>query len=59
MASAIGAFVLPKTSEAVNVTLADRGTLVGAVCFFLGALLAPPAWRQAGGAAASEGRSTG
>jgi len=59
IASAIGAFVLPKTAEAVNVTLADRGTLVGAVCFFLGALLALPAWRQAGEAAASEGRSTG
>ena len=59
MASAIGAFVLPKTSVAVNVTLADRGTLVGAVCFFLGALLALPAWRQAGEAAAPEGRSTG
>ena len=59
MASAIGAFVLPKTSEAVNVTLADRGTLVGAVCFFLGALLALPAWRQAGEAAASAGRATG
>ncbi len=33
---------------------ADRGTWVGAVCFFLGALLAIPAFRQAG-AAASRG----
>lgn len=48
MASAIGAFVIPRTSSAVDLTLADRGTFVGAVCFFAGALLAIPAWRQAG-----------
>jgi len=47
MASAIGAFVIPRTDSAVDLTLADRGTLVGAVCFFLGALLAIPAWRRA------------
>ena len=47
MASAVGAFVLPKTGEAVDITLADRGTLIGAVCFFIGALLAIPAWRVA------------
>ena len=40
MASAIGAFVIPRTDSAVDLTLADRGTLVGAVCFFIGALLA-------------------
>ena len=28
---------------------------MGAVCFFLGALLAIPAWRQAGEAAAAAG----
>ena len=55
MASAIGAFVIPKTDSAVDLTLADRGTLVGAVCFFVGALLAIPAWRQAGEAAAQAG----
>ena len=54
MASAIGAFVIPRTDSAVDLTLADRGTWVGAVCFFLGALLAIPAWRQAGEAAAAE-----
>ena len=48
MASAIGAFVIPRTASAVDLTLADRGTLVGAVCFFLGALLMLPAFRQAG-----------
>jgi hypothetical protein len=57
MASAIGAYVIPKTDAAVDLTLADRGTFVGAVCFFLGALLAIPAWRQAGDAAARGGEA--
>ncbi len=47
MASAIGAYVLPSSGSAVDVTLADRATFVGAVCFFVGALLAIPAWRPA------------
>ena len=51
MASAIGAFVIPRTSSAVDLSLADRGTWVGAVCFFLGAALLLPAFRQAGAAA--------
>jgi hypothetical protein len=51
MASAIGAFVMPKTAAAVDVRLADRGTFVGAVCFFFGALLMFRAFRQAGDAA--------
>jgi len=55
MASAIGAFVIPRTDSAVSLAVADRGTLVGAVCFFVGALLAIPAWRQAGEAAARAG----
>jgi len=55
MASAVGAYVIPKTDAAVDLTLADRGTFVGAVCFFLGALLAIPAWRQAGKTAAPVG----
>ena len=46
VASAVGAYVLPKTGSAVDLTLADRGTLAGAVCFFVGALLAIPAWRR-------------
>jgi hypothetical protein len=49
MASAIGAFVIPRTDTAVDLTLADRGTFVGAVCFFIGAALAIPAWRRAAG----------
>ena len=47
--------MIPKTDSAVDLTLADRGTLVGAVCFFVGALLAIRAWRQVGEAAARAG----
>jgi hypothetical protein len=57
MASAIGAYVIPRTGYAVDLTLADRGTFAGAVCFFVGALLVFPAWRQAGKAAASAASS--
>jgi hypothetical protein len=58
MASAIGAFVIPRTDSAVDLTIADRGTLVGAVCFFVGALLAIPAWRRAGQEAAASGAAS-
>ena len=54
MASAVAAFVLPRTGDSVDLTLADRGTLVGAISFFAGALLAIPAWRQAGLVAGAE-----
>ena len=47
MASAIGSYVLPKTGELVDQPLAVGGTLLGAVCFLLGALLMLPAWRVA------------
>jgi hypothetical protein len=46
MASAIGAYVLPTSGQAIDITLADKGTFVGAVCFFLGALLVIPAWKS-------------
>ncbi len=52
MASAIGAYVSPRTDSAIDLTLADRGTLVGAACFFAGALLSVVAWRQSAAAAA-------
>ncbi len=55
MASAVGAFVIPRTDTAIDLTLADRGTFVGAVCFFVGALLMLPAFRQVGGVAAASG----
>src|SRR5690606_12861215 len=58
MASAVGAYVIPQTASAVDLSLADRGTLVGAVCFFLGALLAVPAFRQAGEAAQAGARDS-
>jgi hypothetical protein len=47
MASAVAAFVTPDATAPVDAALADRGTLVGAVCFFAGALLMIPAWRRA------------
>lgn len=46
MLSAIGSFVLP-TDQAVSVRASIVGTLLGAVCFFLGAALMFPAWREA------------
>lgn len=51
MASAIGSFVLPSTGDLVDQPLAVGGTLLGAVCFLLGALLMFPAWRATVGAA--------
>ncbi len=53
MVSAIGAYVLPATNAAVNVSWADGGTFVGAVCFFAGALLMLPAWTRAAREAAA------
>jgi hypothetical protein len=55
MASAIGAYVIPRTDTAIDLTLADRGTLAGALCFLVGALLLLPAFRQAGAVAARSG----
>jgi hypothetical protein len=40
--SAIAAFVAPATGAEVNETIANLGTFVGAVGFFLGALLLIP-----------------
>jgi hypothetical protein len=57
MASAVGAYVIPRTDTAIDLSVADRGTWVGAVCFFLGALLAVPAFRQAGAAARAAART--
>lgn len=44
MASAIASYVLPATGNFVSVAWSDGGTLVGAVCFLVGALLMLPAW---------------
>lgn len=52
MASAVGAFVLPRTGAEIDPSLADRGTFVGALCFLAAAALSLHAW----GRADSDGR---
>jgi hypothetical protein len=47
MASALGSFVVPVTSQAISTAVASGGTCVGAICFFAGAALMLPAWRAA------------
>lgn len=43
MLSALAAYVLPTTGEAINIAIVNLGTFGGAVCFFVGAyLLLPP-----------------
>ncbi len=51
MGSAIGSYVLPHTGDLVDQPVAVAGTLLGAACFLLGALLMFPAWRAATGTA--------
>jgi hypothetical protein len=46
MASAIAAYALPRTGTEISPAWANGGTFVGAVCFFVGAWLAIPAFRQ-------------
>ena len=46
MASALAGYVLP-TGELVSTRVSVAGTLLGAVCFFIGAALMLPAWRDA------------
>jgi len=40
--SAISAYTLPATGQFINVALVNIGTFVGAVCFFVGAMLLLP-----------------
>lgn len=40
--SAIGSYVLPSTGDAVNVALDNGGTVLGGVCFLVGAVLLVP-----------------
>lgn len=47
MASALASYVLPSTDELVSTRVSVVGTLLGAVCFLIGAALMFPAWRQA------------
>jgi hypothetical protein len=46
MASALASFVLPITGEFINSKISIAGTLFGAACFLLGAILMFPAWRH-------------
>ncbi|HYN65487.1 MAG TPA: hypothetical protein VES93_01280 [Ornithinibacter sp.] len=47
MASALASYVLPSSDELVSTRISVAGTLLGAVCFFVGAALMFPAWRRA------------
>ena len=47
MASAIASFVLPSSGELISNPVSVGGTLLGAVCFLLGAALMFPAWSRA------------
>jgi hypothetical protein len=47
MASAIASYVLPRSGDLVDVPVAVGGTLLGAACFLIGAVLMFPAWRVA------------
>jgi hypothetical protein len=47
MASALASYVLPDTGELINSQISIIGTLLGALCFLLGAVLMFPAWSHA------------
>jgi hypothetical protein len=47
MASALASYVLPSTGELINSQVSIIGTLLGAACFLVGAILMFPAWRYA------------
>ena len=56
--SAVGAYVVPETGELLDVTLANAGTFLGAICFLLGAaLLLPEASRRSLGLPIPEARA--
>jgi hypothetical protein len=47
MASALASYVLPRTGELINSQISLIGTLLGALCFLLGAVLMFPTWSHA------------
>ena len=50
MASAVAAFTLRTTGEAINIAIVNTGTFLGAICFLIGAyLLLPPSQPQTAG----------
>jgi hypothetical protein len=47
MASALASFVLPSTGDVINLWVDVAGTMFGALCFLIGAVLMFPAWTRA------------
>jgi hypothetical protein len=47
MLSAFASYVLPSTGELINSPVSLAGTLLGALCFLIGAILMFPAWSHA------------
>lgn len=47
MTSALASFVLPSSGDVINLRIDVAGTLFGALCFLIGAVLLFPAWRRA------------
>jgi hypothetical protein len=47
MASALASYVLPATGTFINSQVSIAGTLLGALCFLIGAILMFPAWKHA------------
>jgi hypothetical protein len=47
MASALASYVLPRTGALINSQISIIGTLLGALCFLLGAVLMFPSWSHA------------
>ena len=45
MASALASYVLPRSDDVLSTRVAVAGTLLGALCFLIGAILMFPAWR--------------
>ncbi len=45
--SAVAAFIVPATGDIWDASLSNLGTLVGAICFLVGALLLLPVWTPA------------
>jgi hypothetical protein len=56
MTSALAGYVLPSTGDLVNTRVSVAGTLLGAVCFLVGAALIIPAWTRAVQTARRPGR---
>ena len=53
--SAVASYVVPATGDVWNAELTNLGTFVGAVCFFIGAILLLPAGTAAASVAAGRG----